>query len=140
MGTGTQVASIDPGNIPGGLFWTIPVAADSVDVNPGAGTATLQVRNVATRDFHDTVNDLKHGPSVPATASFAVQWQGVLERVKIRDTTHGFAGEFVNNRATMTWSASEAAFTFVSDAASTSHSEFAAVGHERNGQFFPQGG
>ncbi len=130
------------------MFWTVPLAPDSVEVHPGEGSASYHVKNIATLDFGDIVNDLLHGSAVPATASWAAEWHGVRERVKIRDTKNGFAAQLAYNSATLAWSATVAAknhagfgpLTFVSDPASTSHSLFAAVGHERNGQFFPQGG
>jgi hypothetical protein len=141
-----EVTSIDPGNEPGGVFWTVPIPRESVDVNPGKGTATYQVSNLVTRDFHDFVNDsLLHGPSTPTTLSFKIEWGGpITDRQNVKDTANGFAGEFVLNSATMEWTADEpnrpavwgGPARYVSDPASTSHSVFAMVGHERNGVFF----
>ncbi len=138
---GPQVTSIDPGNVPGGLFWTIPLPKDSVQVHLGAGKASAKADNVALKEFGTIVNDLLHGPSVPATASFNVQWSGVIKRVKVRNVAMGFAGEFVVTGASMEYTASVPAhdFVFVSDAAATSKAVFAEIGHERNGVFFPQG-
>jgi hypothetical protein len=136
------VTSIDPGNVPGGLFWTVPLPNGSVHVNPGDGTATYQVSNLATLEFHDFFNDLLHGPAIPTTLSFTIRWGGTITaRHNVRDTVNGFAGEYVYNSATMVWSASEPTrpggpATFVSDPASTSTSDVAVVGHERNGVFF----
>ena len=135
-----QVTSIDPGNVPGGLFWTVPLPNGSVHVNPGNGTATYHVTNLATLEFHDFFNDLLHGPAISATVSFTVQWGGpITARKRVRNTDLGFAGEYVFNSATMVWSASEpdragGPATFVSGA--TSKSDVAIVGHERNGVFF----
>jgi hypothetical protein len=140
------VTSIDPGNEPGGVFWTVAVPSDSVHVNPGTGTAIYQVHNLQTLDFHDFVNDsLLHGESTPTTLSFKIEWGGAItDRRSVKDAANGFAGEFVFNSATMEWSANEPArpskwggpAMYVSDPASTSHSDFAMVGHERNGVFF----
>jgi hypothetical protein len=91
---------------------------------------------------------------VPATVSFDVVWNGpVTRRVNVRDATNGFAGQFNEDQATVTWSAhSDSGFTFTSEPGnfSTSVPEvpgvngvtaplnfFAQVGHERNGIFFP---
>jgi hypothetical protein len=134
-----QVASIEPGNVPDGLFWTIPIPPKSVTIDLGAGKASFKLANVALKDFGDVVNDFKHGPSVPATASFDVQWSGVIKKTKIRDEKNGFAGKFVITGATLEYVASVPAhnFEFVSDAAKTSKNLFAEIGHERNGVFFP---
>lgn len=86
-------------------------------------------------------------PSVPATASFHVQWQMLSvtgkKQIKVRDATQGFAGKFwqstATGAATLEWSGTEAGFTFVSNPAATSTSYYAIFGHERNGAFFPQG-
>jgi hypothetical protein len=42
-------------------------------------------------------------------------------------------GEFVRNEAELVWSAEESGFTFQSDPLT---SDFATLGHERNGVFF----
>ncbi len=120
-------------------FWTVAVPAASIlQDNPGAGQAEMQVSNLALEDYFTLGNAFKDGPSVPATVSFDVVWTGdVTRRVNVNDAANGFAGEFAETPATITWSASENGFTFTSNAASTSTSVFAEVGHERNGIFFP---
>ncbi len=128
------------------MFWTVPIPPESVSVNPGTGRAIYQVSNLATLDFHDFVNDsLLHGPSTSTTLSFRVEWGGTItDRQNIKDPINGFAGEFVFNSATMVWTANEpnrpqvwgGPAMYVSDPANTSHSDFAVVGHERNGVFF----
>jgi len=131
------VASIDPGNVPGGLFWTVPIPSTSVEIHLGAGDAFLKVDDLATKDFGNVVNDLHHGASVPATASFDVQWSGKGNQSQLRNVAQGFRGEFVETlQATIAWSAQESGFTFVSDPAETSHTEFAELGREDNGVFF----
>jgi hypothetical protein len=84
------------------------------------------------------VNALQDGPSLEAAVSFDVAWSGVAERVKIRNTETDFAGEYVRNSATLVWSATnESGFSFDSDPSDPlSNSEFATIGHERNGSFF----
>ena len=60
----------------------------------------------------------------------------VLRRVNVRDAANGFAGEFAETGAAVSFSATEAGFRFTSAPAATSTSAFAEVGHERNGTFF----
>jgi hypothetical protein len=154
---GTQVTSTDPGNEPDGLFWTVLLPCSSVQVHPRAGIATYQVSNLVTTDFGNTMNDLKHGPSVPATVSFIVHWSGVTsntQRWHLKPTNPGgshstkpFAGKFVvsqlpgNGTATMQWSTSEGpasspTLQFVTDWSKPSECLWTVVGRERNGVFF----
>ena len=120
------------------VFWTTVLPEGSVNVNPGAGRAELSVTDLPIRDFTRIPNSLSMGPSVPATVSLDLVWTGdVTRRVNVNDAAHGFAGNYAETQATISWSASEAGFTFTSNPASTSTSLFAEVGHERNGIFFP---
>lgn len=137
----SQVTNIDPGNVPGGLFWTIPIPPDSVTIDALRGEASLNLANVQMLDFGTFCNDAVHGPSVPATASLSAKWSGVIRRANVRNATEGFAGQFAITNATLEYSASVPAnnFEFVSDPASTSVSLFSQIGHERNGKFFPAG-
>ena len=87
-------------------------------------------------DYHDLVNALKEGPSVPANVSFDIRWHSVQKRVHLRDTKNHFVGDYIQDKATIQWTAERKGFTFVSDPASTSFTNFAEIGHERNGVFF----
>jgi hypothetical protein len=132
----------NPGIATSGLFWTVALPAGSVEVNPGSGRASMSAANVAVSDFFTIPNSLLHGaiaPPVPATVSFAVHWGGAGKRVKLRDPVNGFTGEFVENAASMTWSASSLGLSYQSGVEDSSVSVFAEVGSERNGVFFPQG-
>jgi methylaspartate ammonia-lyase len=57
--------------------------------------------------------------------------------VKDVNPAHGYAAAFIHDTAAIAWSGQQGNFTFVSDPASTSTSQFAALGKERNGRFFP---
>ncbi len=135
----SQVTNIDPGNVPGGLFWTIPVPLDSVMIDPMQGEASLDLANVQMLDFGTFCNDAQHGPSVSAVASLNARWKGVIRRANVRNAAEGFAGQFAITNATLEYSASVPAnhFEFVSDPAAASTNLFAQIGHERNGKFFP---
>lgn len=54
----------------------------------------------------------------------------------MRNTAHGFAGEFRESRATLAWSGSTDTSKFVSAPAATSNSIYGFIGRERNGVFF----
>jgi hypothetical protein len=148
-GPGAQIHDLNPTTFPPvGLFWTIQISddrqgadEDGVDVNLGTGSASLQVSNAPILDYGTIGNAIFGGgpPPVPGMVSFKVEWQGVNQRLNIRNTDPGyggFAGEFVRNTAQMQWSATVGDFVFESDAIGTSSSSFAEIGHERNGVFF----
>ena len=134
MGLTSQVHDFNPGIEPSGLFWTARIGRGSVRASLGAGSASMHVADLDVEDYHDVVNALQDGPSVPATVSFDVDWSGVNERVKIRNRSVDFGGEYIRNSATAVWSAAESGFSFQSDPLA---SGFATIGHERNGVFFP---
>ena len=75
---------------------------------------------------------------MPATVSFHIRWGHVIQRDTIHDEENGFAGQFIENTATIEWSATEEGFAFASDPAETSVNVFSLIGKERNGVFFPQ--
>jgi hypothetical protein len=142
-GPGAQIHDLNPSAFPpAGLFWTIEIPADGVQVEVGNGGASLQASDVLILDYGNIGNALfGGGPSpVPGSVSFKVVWSGVGERVNIKNTDPvygGFAGEFVRNTAQMEWTATVGDYTFASDPLETSSSSFAEIGHERNGSFFP---
>jgi hypothetical protein len=108
-----------------------------VQINLGKGTASLRLKDLPISDFHNIPNSLAGGPSVPAMVSFDVRWRDVIQRDTIRDQVNGFAGQFIENTATIQWSATtDEDFAFESDENTFS---YALIGKERNGVFFPQG-
>jgi len=138
----TQVNDFDPGihPYPDGLFWTVPMPADSVDVQFGAGKASMKGENISAPDYFNIPNALFRfmpGYPIPATVSFDIRWSGpVKDRYNLKDPDVGFAGEFVESLATMTWSAERSdGFRFVSDPSGTV-SAFAQLSHMRNGVFY----
>jgi hypothetical protein len=133
----SQIHDFNPGIEASGLFWTTPIARDSVRVNLGAGAASLHVADLETEDYGNVINALQDGPSVEARVAFNISWSGADERVQIRNRTTGFAGTYVRNAATLVWSASTSGFSFQADPLV---SRFAEIGQERNGLFFPQAG
>jgi hypothetical protein len=135
---------MNPGIAPSGLFWTMALPEDAVEVHPGGG-AEMRGNNVQVLDFGDFGNSLFGGgkPPVPATVSFLVRWAGAAqghganaERAHIVNASDGHAGEFIRTTAQMEWSATTGDFDFVSAPIGTSSSDFAEFGKERNGVFF----
>ena len=142
-GPGSQIHDLNPTAFPPtGLFWTLEIPGDAIQVNPGKGSAVMVANHIPILDYHDIPNALfGGGPApIPGTVSFKVMWSGVKERLNIRNTDSvygGFAGEFVRNDAQMEWTATVGDYQFVSAPLATSSSSFAEIGKERNGAFFP---
>ena len=141
-GNPTQIHDFNPGIIhsgpAAGLFWTIHIPAHDVHVDLERATATMRVNNADVEDYHTLKNAVLDGPSDPASVSFVIRWQGVKARVEVDDFDLGFAGRFIEDSATVEWSASvpSTGFSFTSDPATTSQTVFAEIGSERNGVFF----
>jgi hypothetical protein len=144
--TSTQIHDFNPSTFPPvGLFWTVELPEDSVEVDFDDGWASLRGFDVPVFDYGTLPNAL-FGP-VPSplptgTVSFKVVWNGPGQRAHIRNTDPvygGFEGQFIRNTAQMEWTATVGDYAFVSDPLSTSSSTFAEIGRERNGSFFPWG-
>ena len=135
-----QIDDMNPGihPFPNGLFWTTQIPDDSVRVRPGDGDAIYRVTNLKIADYGNFDGSFGNGPSTPATVNFEVRWSGVNQRLTIADPVARFGGEFVRGRAQMAWSAIVGDFEFRSDPIETSTSDFASLGIERNGSFFPR--
>lgn len=100
----------------------------------------MRLTNLAVPDFRDLGNALSGGPGVPATVSFDIRWGGTAKRLQLRNSDQGFAGQFIENSATVAWSANQAGFRFISDPANTTTNVFSVIGRERNGVFLPKAG
>jgi hypothetical protein len=144
--TPTQIHDFNPSTFPPlGLFWTIELPEDSVEVELGKGSASLRGFDVPVFDYGNIINALFGPPPSPlptGSVSFRVVWSSVDQRVHIRNIDPvygGFAGEFIRNKAQMEWTAEVGDYIFESDPLATSSSAFAEIGRERNGSFFPQG-
>jgi len=131
-----QLDDMNPGIALTGLFWTMAVSENSVDVDFGKGRAELRVEHAEIEDYGNFLNSLSGGPSEPATVSFEVHWAGRSARQNVTNAAGEMEGQFIRNAATMEWSATTPKYKFVSQPANTSSSLFAEIGHERNGAFF----
>jgi hypothetical protein len=105
-------------------------------INFDAAEATL-IADLDLVDYGNIPNAVALGAAVPATVNYQVRWSGPISRlVSVADKDHSFRGQFMENTASLTWSASRLGFTFASDPANTSKSLFAQLGQESNGIFF----
>lgn len=118
-----------------------------MDVHLGAGEALLQVANIPVSDVFTVPNSFARNPApVPAVInSLRIEWGGITKTTQFSSTDPNdqFAGYFLENSATIEVTVTTPAanglngFRFVSDPASTTISDFAQIGHEQNGTFFP---
>ena len=94
--TPTPIHDLNPSTFPPvGLFWTVQLPEDSIEVQLGKGSASLQAWDVPILDYGNILNALFNGdnpPPVPGSVSFKVVWSGVNQLVKIRNTDPTFGG------------------------------------------------
>jgi len=118
-----------------------------MEVHPGAGVASLRLRDVPVMDAHDLFNNLTGGngfpplgippvAAVPATVSFDIEWSGITDRAKVVNVNQNFRGQYVKTGATIDWSAQSANFAFQSEIPNPARNLYAVIGHEQNGKFF----
>ena len=136
MAPTNQIHDFNPGIAKSGLFWTIRVPDDRVEVDIEDATASMSLNDAEVHDFFSIPNALMHGKSIPADASFRMHWHGVKSHVHLHDTVNHFDARLIYDSATIQWSAQEKDFKFVSDPEETSTTVFAAIGREQNGVFF----
>lgn len=143
----TQIHDYSPPIAPNGLFWTIPIDSDSVEIDLDDGRASLHVADLPTRDAHDLLNNLTNGhgstnppippiAAVPATVSFDVEWSGEISRGNVVNEMQNFRGDFIETGSTIKWSSKQDGFFFESEDPNPARSIGAVIGRERNGVFF----
>jgi hypothetical protein len=131
-----QLHDFAPPIPPSGLFWTIPISAESAQIDFDKATASFSLRNLAIPDWGTVRYGTTGGPNIPATVSFVVRWNGVLNRARKRHEAQRWVGEYIQTTATITWSAREDGYRFDSDPARASKSNAAVMGRHRSGAFF----
>jgi hypothetical protein len=108
------------------------VRAEGGDFEDGA---RLDVEGLALFDYFSVNNALIDGDSIDANVSYSIRWSGGGTELTIDDG----ANFHFNGRRTkgfISWSARESGFSFRSDPAPTTTTNFALVGRERNGVFY----
>jgi hypothetical protein len=118
------------------LFWTNRIPNSSVKAQDHFKKgASMDVNDLSVFDYFSLANALSDGNSIPATVSFSLLWAGNGTQLTIDDGSNfHFSG--IRTTATVEWTAAEAGFSFTSDPASTTTTNFALVGDERNGVFY----
>jgi hypothetical protein len=130
-----QTHDFNPG-LDNNLFWTIPMSFHSVSVDLDAHQAELKAEDVDVEDYGNIVNALNDENEHPAIASFHVKWSGHHKSLHVHDDKRRFRGTYSIGKATIAWHATRQGFFYRSDPATTSVTESAFMGRERNGVFF----
>jgi|SRR5215469_15898397 len=132
-----QVHDFNPGIPPSGLFWTVAVAEDALEVDFESGTATLALNDFDTDDYHNLENALTGGSEDDASVSFNMKWTATGSPFNVSDPVHKFEGRFNLATVSIDWSANAPGFTFTSDP-TTNVNVKSVFGRERNGIFFSE--
>jgi hypothetical protein len=132
-----QIHDFNPGIAPDGLFWTVALPDDAVDVDLDTGTAEMHVQSLDVLDGYNFGNLISGGPTAPATVSFDIWWHTPKAVEQISDATATFANTLLDVTSAISFTARTADFAFVSDPPDTSQTIYARIGYEANGVYFP---
>lgn len=135
----TQLHDFNPGIAQSGLFWTVPVNPDAVDVDLGAGTATYSLTGARMPDYLTFDNAINRTGPVPrpGVVSFTVTWNTTGAAVVNDVPLKKFHGEHAPANAQMAWTGRSGDFDFVSHPIDTSVSSYGALlGRQRTGSFY----
>ena len=132
---GIQIHDFSPGVSESGLFWTVPVAPETVVFDDALDSVSLRIPSLDMPDAFNVGNSFAEGPSVPGNVAFEVVWTATGPAAPVHSAAHGFAGEFRPAQATVAWSGRTEGQRYQSNPSEGSKTVFATVGRERNGIF-----
>jgi hypothetical protein len=137
-GSGSQVHDFNGGVLTSGLFWTLPLDDDAIQVSHDGRRAVMLAEGVQVIDSFQFGSAL----ATPATVDVHIEWRATEPAVARGSGTAvaptdpaAFLGRFAVADATATLSGSEFGFSFRSDPGVTTDRGFAQLGRERNGVF-----
>jgi len=138
--------SYDPGINQTLVLWVAAIPNGSARVDLDRGEASLGARNISVLDAFTIENSLTPtrplgNPVAAQIDSLEINWKGIFRRVAYSSSVEKFAGNYVENAATIevtvtTLTSTGHGFRFVSNPAFATVSHFAQIGRERNGRFF----
>jgi len=121
-----------------GLFWTLPLDDDALDLSDGGRRAVLDVEDIQIIESYR----LFAPTTTPATLSFHIEWQATgpfvnrgLDATVAPTDPAAFLARFAVARSIAEFEVSEFGFSFRSDPGVSTDRGFAEMGHERNGVF-----
>lgn len=114
------------------------VSADNVDVDLGAGTASLDVTDLQQKDFFDFENAMLGNGDTPrqGRVSFRVEWTAYEDAVDVDNPDQEYRGTVRPALAQMEWSGRSGDFEFQSAPLSTSTTDAAQLGTGSNGSYY----
>lgn len=129
-----------------GLFWTMPIPADSVDMSLGKGEAAFCLSDAQMPDMGNLLTALWGGgesdglgmpllPVFSSTVSMDARWFDAGRTERLRDTAEQFVFDHKTTDASVQWRAIRRGAMFESDDGPQTVL-FSAIGKERNGVFF----
>ena len=119
------------------MFWTTVVAADSVHVDAARQSATLEVHDLAQKDYIDLENALFGGTrATPGRVSFTVQWTADGPAQPVNNPAQRYRAVVRSATAQMEWSARTVDYDFQSGPLDTSTTDAAQLGQESNGSYY----
>lgn len=131
--------NLDIRPFPDGIFWTNFIPGSSVHADEGDEgdeAARLVVNNLALFDYFSLGNALSDGNSIDSKVSYDLRWAREGKPLTIDDGKN-FRFHGRSTTATISWSAVEEGFRFRSSPAHTTSTNFAVIGQEANGVFYP---
>ena len=138
--------SYDPGITQTLVVWVAAVPDGSAHTDLDRGDASLHARNICVLDAFTVANTLTPtrplgNPVAAQVDALDINWAGIFRRVTFSSSVEKFAGNYVENAATIevtmtTLSSTGHGFRFVSGPAHTTVNFFSQIGQERNGVFF----
>jgi hypothetical protein len=139
-GTGTpaaQVHDFNSGILASGLFWTVPVPDQALNVSRDGRCAVLEARDVPAIDSFQFFSPRQ----TPASVSLRVEWRATAPFVRrgsgasvAPSDAAAFRGDIAAARSTASLAGAEFGFAFRSDNATTD-AGYAQLGRTRNGVF-----
>ena len=135
---GAQITDFNPGVTQNGLFWTVVVGDQDVDVDLDAGTATFRAENLRMPDFRDFENAiLRNGSTpLPGVVSFTVRWTATGAVTHFDNPAQRYRGDMREAIAQMEFTARSGDFEYRSAPLAESTTDAAQLGAESNGSFY----
>ena len=128
------------------MTWIAAVPPESAQANLDPDEASLRARNIGVLDAFTVANSIDPtrplgNPVAAQIDSIDIEWAGIFRRVAYHSSVERFAGNYVENSATIevtmtTLTSTGHGFRFVSDPARTTTNFFSQIGEEHNGVFF----
>lgn len=141
-----QLNDHNPAISENGLVWTMSIPHDSVTANLEDGEAAFCLSDAQMPDQGNLLTSLWGGglvdgedlpllPVFPSTVALDAHWFSPGKQQRSSDVVNRFVYDYVSTKASIKWKSFRRGAMFESDAGSQ-QVLFAAIGVEKNGEFF----